>query len=124
MYLFNSWFEMNCLLLEDPVRNICVQVFSQPLMVPANAIARMRSCTTDSYPLRQSGFAVTVGQAVAEEFNVIILFYPIACLIFQSFFLLLLIQVSATEWQVALTGISRRDILLLAAKTLASSYKS
>nr|CAH0112649.1 unnamed protein product [Daphnia galeata] len=97
----DNWFEMNCLLLEDPVRNICVQVFSQPLMVPANAIARMRSCTTDSYPLRQSGFAVTVGQAVAEEFNV-----------------------SATEWQVALTGISRRDILLLAAKTLASSYKS
>ncbi|KAK4019241.1 hypothetical protein OUZ56_001267 [Daphnia magna] len=97
----DNWFEMNCLLLEDPVRNISVQVFSQPLMVPANAVARMRNCTTDSYPLRQSGFAVTVGQAVAEEFNV-----------------------PATEWQIALTGISRRDILLLAAKTLANSYKS
>lgn len=97
----DNWFEMNCLLLEDPVRNISVQVFSQPLMVPANAVARMRNCTTDSYPLRQSGFAVTVGQAVAEEFNV-----------------------PATEWQIALTGISRRDVLLLAAKTLANSYKS
>ncbi len=64
---------MNCLLLEDPVRNICIQVFSQPLMVPVNAIARMGNCTTDSYPLRQSGFAVTVGQAVAEEYNVILL---------------------------------------------------
>jgi hypothetical protein len=49
-------------------------------MVPANAIARMRSCTTDSYPLRQSGFAVTVGQAVAEEFNVTVQFDLIAFL--------------------------------------------
>lgn len=71
-FLIHSWFEMNCLLLEDPVRNICIQVFSQPLMVPVNAIARMGNCTTDSYPLRQSGFAVTVGQAVAEEYNVIL----------------------------------------------------
>ena len=65
---------MNCLLLEDPVRNVSIQIFSQPLMVPVNAVVRMRNCTTDSYPLplRQSGFAVTVGQAVAEEYNVII----------------------------------------------------
>lgn len=61
---------MNCLLLEDPTRNIALQAFSQPLMVPAAAVARMRNCTTDSYPLRQSGFAITVGQAVAEELNV------------------------------------------------------
>ena len=65
-----SWFEMNCLLLEDPVRNISIQTFSQPLTIPAVAVARMRNCTTESYPLRQSGFAVTVGQAVAEELNV------------------------------------------------------
>ena len=32
-------------------------------------------------------------------------------------------QVPPAEWQAAITGISRRDILLLAAKTLASSYK-
>lgn len=25
-FVFSSWFEMNCLLLEDPVRNISVQV--------------------------------------------------------------------------------------------------
>lgn len=39
-------------------------------MVPGAAVLRMRNCTTDSYPLRQSGFALTVGQAVAEELNV------------------------------------------------------
>lgn len=61
---------MNCLVLEDPVRNISIQTFSQPLMVPAIAVSRMRNCTTESYPLRQTGFAITVGQAVAEEFNV------------------------------------------------------
>lgn len=75
-----SWFEMNCLLLEDPVRNISIQVFSQPLMVPVNAITRMRNCTTDSYPLRQTGFAVTVGQAVSEEFNVI----PLTNVVFEE----------------------------------------
>jgi len=32
-------------------------------------------------------------------------------------------QVSPTEWQIALTGISRRDVLLLAAKTIANAYK-
>lgn len=97
----DNWFELNCLVLEDPVRNLALQAFSQPLMVPGAAVLRMRNCTTDSYPLRQSGFALTVGQAVAEELNV-----------------------SPSDWQSALTGISRREVILLAAKTLASAYKS
>jgi len=65
-----SWFEMNCILLEDPSRGISIQAFSQPLMIPASAVVRMRNSTTESYPLRQTGFAITVGQAVAEELNV------------------------------------------------------
>ena len=70
MFHHFSWFEMNCLLLDDPVRKLRLQTFSQPLMIPAAAVKRMKDATPSSYPLRQSGFAVTVGQAMAEEFNV------------------------------------------------------
>jgi len=96
----DNWFEMNCLIMEDPVRNVSLQAFSQPLMIPVKAVQRMRDSTPASYPLKDSGFAVTIGQAVSEEFNV-----------------------PATEWQFELTGISRRDIILLAAKTWANYYK-
>jgi len=96
----DNWFEMNCLVLDDPVRKVRLHTFSQPLMIPAAAVKRMKDATPSSYPLRQSGFAVTVGQAMAEEFNV-----------------------PATEWQAQLAGVSRREILVLAAKTLANSYK-
>jgi len=96
----DNWYEMNCLIMEDPVRNLNLQAFSQPLMIPAKAVQHLHDSTPASYPLKESGFAVTVGQAVSEECNV-----------------------PATEWQFELTGISRRDILLLAAKTLANSYK-
>lgn len=65
-----SWFEMSCLLLEDPVRNVTLHAYTQPLMVPSRAVARMQNCTTDSYPLVKTGFAITVGQAVADELNV------------------------------------------------------
>lgn len=96
----NNWFEMNCLIMEDPIRNLSLQAFSQPLMIPAKAVQRLHDNTPVSYPSKESGFAITIGQAISEEFNV-----------------------PATEWQLELAGISRRDILLLAAKTLASSYK-
>lgn len=114
---------MSCLLLEDPVRNVTLQAYTQPLMVPARAVARMRNSTTESYPLQQTGFAITVGQAVAEEFNVTTAFFAWPPLLYLLFIVSLILQVSPTEWQFEINGISRRDVLVLAAKTLANSYK-
>lgn len=71
LVFYFSWYEMNCLIMEDPVRNLNLQAFSQPLMIPAKAVQHLHDSTPASYPLKESGFAVTVGQAVSEECNVI-----------------------------------------------------
>jgi len=69
-----NWFEMNCLVLEDPVKKIRLQAFSQPLMIPTGVVEKMRNQTPASYAQRLTGFAVTVGQTVSEEFKVIFYF--------------------------------------------------
>lgn len=61
---------MNCLIMEDPIRNLSLQAFSQPLMIPAKAVQRLHDNTPVSYPSKESGFAITIGQAISEEFNV------------------------------------------------------
>ena len=64
-------------MLEDPSRGMVIKTFSQPLSVPAGAMARMRNGTQPSYPLKESGFAVTVGEAIAEEMNVNLIFFSV-----------------------------------------------
>lgn len=56
--------------------------------------------TPADYPRRSSGFAVTTGQAVAE------------CL-----------GVSPDEWHLHVAGVSRRDLIAAAARSLAFVYK-
>ncbi|XP_061164298.1 protein PRRC1-like [Saccostrea echinata] len=97
----DRWYEMSCLIIQDPANRVELQTFSQPTPLPAEYILQAQDRTPSDYPLRWAGLAVSIGQIVEES----------------------LPHVGHSDWQVALTGVSRRESLTLAAKTLAYMYK-
>lgn len=92
---------MSCLLLNDPLNHITLETFSQPTPVPHEFIMHAQDRTLSDYPLRWSGLAVSIGQAVEE----------------------LRPHIGRSDWQQVLSGVSRRDSLQAAAQTLAHMYK-
>ncbi|KAJ1524424.1 hypothetical protein ONE63_010922 [Megalurothrips usitatus] len=97
----NKWFDVGVLILSDPARGITLETFTQLTPVPAAIVAMAQEDTPAEYPLRWSGLSVTVGSIMANN-----------------------LQVSHSEWHQALTGVSRREMILVAAKVLAGLYKS
>ncbi|KAK3933355.1 Protein PRRC1 [Frankliniella fusca] len=97
----NKWFDVGVLILSDPARGITLETFTQLTPVPAAVVALAQEDTPAEYPLRWSGLSVTVGSIMANN-----------------------LQVPHTEWHQALTGVSRSEMILLAAKVLAGLYKS
>lgn len=92
---------MSCLILQDPAHRIELRAFSQPAAIPAEYILQAQDRTPSDYPLRWAGLAVSIGQIVEESMP----------------------HIGRSDWQAALTGVSRRESLTLAAKTLAYMYK-
>lgn len=100
--MFNCrWYDLGVLLLNDPIRQIVIQVFTQMTPVPTPVVTLASEDTPSNYPLKWSGYSVTIGSLMGKNLGV-----------------------SHTDWHKALTGVSRRDIILLAAKSLATMYKS
>ncbi|OWF46947.1 protein PRRC1-like [Mizuhopecten yessoensis] len=97
----DRWYEISCLLLQDPVQHIELQMFSQPTPIPAEYILKAQDATPSDYPQRWSGLKVTIGQVIEQS-------QP---------------HIGHADWQTALVGVSRRESLLLAAKALAYMYK-
>ncbi|GAB1611087.1 protein PRRC1-A-like [Argonauta hians] len=97
----DSWFEMSCLLLQDPTHDITVSTYSQPTPIPTPYVLTAKDRTPSDYPLRWSGLAVTIGQVVEEA-------QP---------------HIGRSNWQLALAGVSRYQSLSLAAQVLAYLYK-
>lgn len=92
---------MSCLVLQDPIHRIDLQTFSQPSPIPAEYILKAQDRTPKDYPLRWAGLAVTIGQIVEEECP----------------------HIGHVDWQGGITGVSRRESLFLAAKSLAYMYR-
>lgn len=69
--------------------------------VPAAVVSLAQEDTPTDYPLKWSGLAVPIGRLMGSNLNV-----------------------HHSEWHYALTGVSRREVILLAAKTLANLYKT
>lgn len=97
----DRWYEMSCLVLQDPIHRIDLQTFSQPSPIPAEYILKAQDRTPADYPLRWLGLAVTIGQVIEEA----------------------LPHIGHADWQNGIVGVSRRESLLLAAKSLAYMYK-
>ncbi|KAJ9573833.1 hypothetical protein L9F63_008785, partial [Diploptera punctata] len=97
----DRWYDLGVLLLKDPGREINLQTFTQLTPVPAPVVALAQEDTPNDYPLRWSGLSVTIGSLMARN-----------------------LQVHHSEWHQGLTGVPRRDMLLIAAKVLAGLYKN
>ncbi|CAG5029573.1 unnamed protein product [Parnassius apollo] len=97
----DRWYEVCLVVVSQPSLGIELHVQSQGTAVPAAAVAALSAATAPDYPHRQTGYALTVGSVMAAS-----------------------LQVSHTQWQEASTGVSRREILSLAARSLAGSYKN
>ncbi|ESP03319.1 hypothetical protein LOTGIDRAFT_171554 [Lottia gigantea] len=96
----DKWFEMSCIVLQDPVKKIQLQTFSQPTPVPTEYVLTAQDQTPADYPLRWAGLSVSIG-SVIEGAN------P---------------HIGHVDWQKALTGVGRRESLTLALTALAYLY--
>ncbi|KTF92635.1 hypothetical protein cypCar_00044205, partial [Cyprinus carpio] len=95
------WFDIGCLILDDPGNGIHLETFTQATPVALEHVQQAQALTPPDYNLRWSGLLVTVGEVL--ERNV-----P---------------NVSRTDWHQAFTGMSRRQMIYSAAKALAGMYK-
>uniref|UniRef100_A0A914XCH3 Non-canonical purine NTP phosphatase/PRRC1 domain-containing protein n=1 Tax=Plectus sambesii TaxID=2011161 RepID=A0A914XCH3_9BILA len=96
----DQWFDFGCVLIDDPTTHVCVHILTQGTPLPSAVVDVLKRHTPADYPRRSSGFAVTTGQAMAE------------CL-----------GVAPEEWHKYVVGIPRRDLIAVAARSLAFVYK-
>ncbi|GAB6021819.1 hypothetical protein CHUAL_004393 [Chamberlinius hualienensis] len=94
------WFDVGCLVLDDPSIGQAIHSYTQLVPVPLEYVTRLQNDTPADYPLRWSGYSMTVGQVYE-----------------------LVAQVSRYEWQQFAGSVTRRDMIFMAAKVLATEYK-
>ncbi|NXE97504.1 PRRC1 protein, partial [Menura novaehollandiae] len=97
----DKWFDIGCLIIEDPVHGIHLEAFTQATPVPLQYVQEAKSLTPQDYSLRWSGLLVTVGEVLEKS----------------------VLNVSRTDWHAVFTGMSRRQMIYSAAKALAGMYK-
>ncbi|GLH10416.1 Protein PRRC1 [Gryllus bimaculatus] len=85
----------------DPGQALELSTFTQGTPVPAPIVALAHEATPADYPLKASGLATTVGSLMGQN-----------------------LQVPPSQWHEALTGVPRREMVLIAARALAGMYKS
>ncbi|XP_054344574.1 protein PRRC1 isoform X1 [Pongo pygmaeus] len=97
----DKWFDIGCLVVEDPVHGIHLETFTQATPVPLEFVQQAQSLTPQDYNLRWSGLLVTVGEVLEKS----------------------LLNVSRTDWHMTFTGMSRRQMIYSAARAIAGMYK-
>ncbi|XP_030049440.1 protein PRRC1 [Microcaecilia unicolor] len=97
----DKWFDIGCIILDDPAHGVHLEAFTQATPVPMEYVQQAHSLTPHDYNLRWSGLLVTVGEVLERN----------------------LPHVSRTDWHVAFTGMSRRQMIYSTAKALAGMYK-
>ncbi|XP_005240428.3 protein PRRC1 [Falco biarmicus] len=97
----DKWFDIGCLIIEDPIHGIHLEAFTQATPVPLQYVQQAKSLTPQDYNLRWSGLLVTVGEVLERN----------------------ILNVNRTDWHMVFTGMSRRQMIYSAAKALAGMYK-
>ncbi|XP_010081349.1 PREDICTED: protein PRRC1 [Pterocles gutturalis] len=97
----DKWFDIGCLIIEDPVHGIHLETFTQATPVPLQYVQQAKNLTPQDYNLRWSGLLVTVGEVLEKS----------------------ILNVNRTDWHVVFTGMSRRQMIYSAAKALPGMYK-
>jgi len=96
-----EWTDQGCIVLSDQTRQISLCAYTQPTPVPFSAVQKLQDATDENYPLSWSGFSKTIGSVMADH-----------------------LKVAPNQWHAAACGVPREDLLKLAAKSLAHSYKA
>ncbi|MCJ8742580.1 hypothetical protein PDJAM_G00083680 [Pangasius djambal] len=97
----DKWFDIGCLILDDPGNGVHIETFTQTTPVALEHVQQAQSLTPPDYSLRWSGLLVTVGEVLERNMP----------------------NVSRTDWHQVFTGMSRRQMIYSAAKALAGTYK-
>ncbi|XP_072228700.1 protein PRRC1 [Leuresthes tenuis] len=97
----DKWFDIGCLILEDPGHSIHIEVFTQATPLALAHIQQAQSLTPPDYSLRWSGLVVTVGEVLERN----------------------LPNINRTDWHQAVTGMTQHQMIQSAAKALAGMYK-
>ncbi|XP_055594224.1 protein PRRC1-like [Uranotaenia lowii] len=96
----DQWFDAGVIVLFDYAKNILLKTVTQMTPVPQPVVASIRADTPEDYQLKDTGFAITVGSVMAKNLNT-----------------------PHTEWHKTYTTVGRPEMILSAAKTIASLYK-
>ncbi|XP_058121328.1 protein PRRC1-like [Anopheles ziemanni] len=96
----DQWFDAGVILLFDYAKSILLKTVTQMTPIPLPVITALQADTPADYPLKDTGFAVTVGSIMARNLNT-----------------------PHTEWHRAYTSVPRSEMILAAAKTIATLYK-
>ncbi|CAM9125093.1 unnamed protein product [Lampetra planeri] len=97
----DKWFDIGCLILDDPGRCIRLEVFTQATPIALEHVQQAQASTPPDYSLRWSGLLVTVGDILERSVP----------------------DVSRTDWHLAVTGMTQRQMIHNGAKALAGIYK-
>uniref|UniRef100_A0A6A7FTG4 Protein PRRC1-like isoform X2 n=1 Tax=Hirondellea gigas TaxID=1518452 RepID=A0A6A7FTG4_9CRUS len=97
----DCWYDIGVLLLDDPYHDIIMQITTQSTPIPEEWVAEARARTPADYHASSSGLAVTIGQVAASK-----------------------LLVHHGLWHEAWCGVSRREMLHTAARSLATLYRA
>ncbi|CAF0973120.1 unnamed protein product [Adineta ricciae] len=94
----DMYFDLGYVLLSDPLNSIELHLFTQAIPVPIEYVYQARDRTPADYPLKWSGYMVTVGEVLHSQMPF----------------------VNPEDWHEMMSGTSRREIIYATCKTLAS----
>lgn len=96
----DQWFDAGVIVLFDYAKNILLKTVTQMTPIPLPIVASIKADTPEDYELRDTGFAVTIGSVMAKNLNT-----------------------PHTEWHKTYTSVGRPEMILSAARTIATLYK-
>ncbi|CAF3493514.1 unnamed protein product [Rotaria socialis] len=97
----DMYFDLGYVLLSDPLNSIELHLFTQAIPIPIEYVYQARDRTPADYPLKWSGYMVTIGEILHSQ----------------------LPFVNPEDWHEMMSGTSRRDIIYATCKSLAYMYK-
>uniref|UniRef100_A0A1B6IYQ8 Uncharacterized protein n=1 Tax=Homalodisca liturata TaxID=320908 RepID=A0A1B6IYQ8_9HEMI len=97
----DKWYDVGAIVLSDIVRGLTLESFTQMTPVPSAIVAMAQEETPADYLTSAQGFKIPIGSLMASNLHV----HP-------------------SEWHQAMTGVSRREMILLAARSLVNIYKN
>lgn len=96
----DQWFEASVIVLFDYAKSILLKTVTQMTPVPLPVVASIQADTPENYQLKDTGFAITIGSVMAKNLNT-----------------------HHTEWHKVYTSVARSEMILGAAKAIATLYR-